>query len=620
MAAPSSPATPMTPVLIHLLRGASDLASIAATHAKLFKSGAASTLSTSNHLLAAYCRCGAMTLARDLFDGMRDRDVVSWTTLMSGYTAAARPREAISLLRGMEFSGVRPNVVTFSTAACACARLADAGLGRQVHARAEVAGRAFDAVVATALVDMYGKAGCVGDARAVFDVMAAPARSAVSWGAMLAVYAQNALGSEAIQLFAKLRTCGTGVAPNHFMLSSVLSACAGAVRLGVGRCVHGTVLRLGHGSNQVVAVALVDMYSKCGRYNYSRKVFDRIERPSVIPYTSIIVAAAKYGLWRSALTLFDDMVKEGVQPNDVSLLGVMHACSHSGLVDTGLQLLCSMQSKYGIAPRPSHYTCAVDMLGRAGRLEEAFELAKEAQIEGNDALLLWNSLLSACRTHKRLDLAIMAGQRVSEFNQDVFMAGQRVSEFNQDVAGGLVVMSNVYASAGQAVKASAVRSNMRLRGIRKNPGCSWIEVKDTPYVFYAGSVSCAGARADDAMGAGARADEVMVLLDELECKMREKGYTGRLGSARVSDGDEDDGEEGKGVMVGVHSEILALGFGLLVVPKGMTIRVMKNLRMCSDCHEVFKLISDIVQREFVVRDLNRFHHFKMGSCSCNDYW
>ncbi|CAD6268314.1 unnamed protein product [Miscanthus lutarioriparius] len=412
MASPSSPAAALKLVLklvlIHLLRGASDLASVATTHAKLVKAGVASPLASCNHLLAAYCSCGAMGRARDLFDGIRDRDVVSWTKLMSGYAAAAaRPRYAMSLLRAMGSSGVRPNAVTFSTAACACARLADAGLGRQVHARAEVAGCVRDTVVATALLDMYGKAGGVEDARAVFDAMAAPARNAVSWGAMLAVYAQNALGDEAIRLFADLRTRGGGVAPNHFMLASVVSAYAGMARLGIGRCVHGAVLRLGYGNNDVISVSLVDMYSKCGCYEYSRKVFDRIKQPSVVTYTSIILAAAKYGRWRCALTLFDEMLDQGVQPNDVTLLGVMHACSHSGLVDTGLQLLRSMQSKYGVAPCPSHYTSAVDMLGRAGRLEAAFELA---QLEGNDALLLWNSLLSACRTHKRLDLATMAGQ------------------------------------------------------------------------------------------------------------------------------------------------------------------------------------------------------------------
>ncbi|OEL31975.1 Pentatricopeptide repeat-containing protein [Dichanthelium oligosanthes] len=525
MAAPSFPTATLTPVLIHLLRGASDLASVAATHAKLLKAGVASTLASSNHLLAAYCRCSAMSRARDLFDRMPDRDVVSWTTLMSGYAASGRPREAVALLRAIDFSGVQPNVVTFSTAVSACAHLADAGLGRQVHSRAKVAGCACDTVVATALVDMYGKAGRIEDARAVFDGMAAPARNDVSWGAMLAVYAQNALGNEAIELFAELRTNGSGVTPNHFMLSSVVSACASVVRLSIGKCVHGTVLRLWHGNNEVIAVALVDMYSKCGCYKYSRKVFNGMEEPSIIPYTSIIVAAAKYGLGRCALTLFNEMVDRGLQPNDVTLLGVMHACSHSGLVDTGLRLLRSMKSKYGVTPCPSHYTCAVDMLGRAGRLEEAFEMAKEAQVEGNEALLLWSSLLSACRTHKRLDLATLAGQRVSEFNQDI--------------AGGLVVMSNAYASAGQTDNAAAVRSSMRQRGIRKDPGCSWIEVKDIPYVFYAGATSCAGARTD----------ELLMLLDELECKMREKGFKGRLGSARVSDAHEDDGDEGRGVMV-----------------------------------------------------------------------
>lgn len=594
-------AATLMPLLIHLLRGASDLASVSATHAKLLKLGAASSVASSNHLLAAYGRCGCTALARHLFDGMRDRNVVSWTALMSGYASAGRPRAAVALLRAMARSGVPPNAFTFSTAASSCARLADAGLGRQVHARAEVAGYACDSVVATVLVDMYGKAGRVGDARAVFDAMPVTARNAVSWASMLSVYAQNALGHDAIQLFAELRTNGEDMAPNHFMLSSVVNACAGVGRLGIGKCIHGMVLRHGHEDNDVVAVALVDMYSKCGIYEYSKKVFDRINQPSVIPYTSIIVATAKYGLGRCALALFSDMVGRGVQPNSVTLLGVLHACSHSGLVDTGLQLLRSMRSEYGIDPCASHYTCAVDMLGRAGQLEAAFKLADEAQVNGNDALMLWSSLLSACRNHKRLDLATMAGQKVSEFTQDV--------------AGALVVMSNAYASAGQADDAAAVWSNMRRRGIRKDPGCSWIEIKDIPYVFYAGVVS----------PAGSRAGEVMLLLNELEGKMREKGYMGRIGSARVLDADEEeDGDhhhqEGRGVMVGVHSELLALGLGLLVIPKGMAIRVMKNLRMCRDCHEAFKVISAIVEREFVVRDLNRFHHFRMGSCSCNDYW
>ncbi|CAM0950107.1 unnamed protein product [Alopecurus aequalis] len=595
MAATSTTAT-LTPLLIHLLRGASDYASVAATHAKLLKVGTAFAVSSCNHIIAAYCRCGTTADANYLFDGMPDRDVVSWTALMSGYSSAGRPRVAVSLLCAMSHSGVPPNAFTFSTAVSACARLADAGLGRKVHARAEVEGYASDAVVATALIDMYGKAGSVEDARAVFDGMASPARNVVSWGSMLSVYAQNALGREAIQLFAEFRTKGNVMAPNHFMLSSVVNACAGIGRLGAGKSLHGTVLRFGHGYNGVIAVALVDMYSKCGFYEYSRKVFDRIEQPSVVCYTSIIVAAAKYGLGRCALTLFSEMIDRNVQPNGVTLLGIMHACSHSGLVDTGLHLLHIMHSKYGISPCASHYTCAVDMLGRAGRLEEAFELANDVQVQGRDALMLWSSLLSACRTHRRLDLATRAGHRVSEFNQDV--------------AGALVVMSNAYTSAGQTDNAAAVWSNMRQQGIRKDPGCSWIEIKDIPYVFYAGLVS----------PAGARADEVMMLLDELEGKMREKGYKGRLGSTRVCDAYEEDGDDGKGVMVGVHSEMLALGFGLLVIPKGMTIRVMKNLRMCWDCHDAFKLISGITEREFVVRDLNRFHHFKMGSCSCTDYW
>lgn len=585
-----------TPYIIRLLRDSCDIVSVSSAHSTLLKSGASSRLSTSNHLINAYVRCRSAPNARKVLDEMPETNVVSWTSLMAGCVDAERSCEAAALFVAMGRRGIPANSFTFATAVNACSRLADLAMGRILHARVEIVGLNSDIVISTALIDMYGKSNFLGDARVVFDRMSE--RNVVSWGSMIAACAQNACGNEALALFREFLGTrpASGLSPNHFMFSSAVNACASVGRLGLGRSTHGAVTRYGHDTNDVIAGALIDMYAKCGFIEYSRKVFNRIGSPSLVPFTAMIVAAAKYGLASYAFKLFDEMQGHGLRPNNVTLLGILHACSHAGRVDAGLKYLKSMQRDYGIEPCVKHYTCAVDMLGRAGRLDEAYGLAKEVKAEGGDALMLWSALLSSSRTHGRVDIADEAGKRIAEFDRDV--------------AGAFVVMSNTYVSVGQLEKAADVWSELRRRGIRKEPGCSWVEIKDVAYVFYAGEIS----------SAGNRGSEVMELLEELEGRMRERGYVGRR-SGWVFDGAGEGGEEeGKRVMVGVHSEKLALGFGLISIPKGVTIRVMKNLRMCRDCHEEFKMISDIVGREFVVRDLNRFHHFKFGYCTCGDYW
>lgn len=505
---------------------------------------------------------------------------------MSGYISVNQPNMAISLLQDMYHHEINPNSYTFCTAINACSRLARFNLGQQIHAQVEIHGLKSDTVICSSLIDMYGKSDGVLHARKIFDQM--KDRNIISWSTMISIYSQNAQGYEAITLFGKFLRVGV---PNQFILSSVVNACASVGRLGLGRSMHCKIIRHGHESNDFISSALIDMYTKCGCFESSKNVFDRIEYRTIVPYTSMIVAAAKYGLARYALDLFDEMLSEGTTPNGVTLLGVLHACSHAGLVDMGLRLLHSMKNEHGVNPSAKHYTCAVDMLGRAGRLEEAYELSKEVHVEGADKLMLWSALLSACRTHKRLDMAAEAMDQLAEFDQDI--------------AGPLVLMSNTYVSAGKWKNAAKVWSKMRRKGIYKDPGCSWVEIKNIVHVFYVGEISSAGSRADN----------VMDLLEELEVKMRERGFVGRS-SEWVEEGEEG----GKRIMVGVHSERLALGFALLNVPSGVTIRVMKNLRMCKDCHDWFKWVSEIVGRVIVVRDLNRFHQFSFGSCTCGDYW
>lgn len=477
----------------------------------------------------------------------------------------------------------RPNNFALATAIAACSRLADVSTGARLHAVVETVGLRADVVVSTALVCLYAKGNRLTDARKVFDRM--DAGNVVSWGAMVSGYAQNGDGHEAVMLFSEF--LGRNLRPNHFMLSSVVSACAGAGRLGLGKSTHAKVVRHWHDDNEVIVGALIDMYAKCGCVEYAKKVFDGIASPSLVTCTSMIVAAAKFGLAELVLDLFDEMVGRGVKPNGVTFLGILHACSHRGLVDVGLEYFDSMSRVYGIVPQAKHYTCVVDMLGRAGRIAEAYELTKSIEAKGDDELMLWSTLLSASRLHKRLDIAAEAGEKLKAFSRDV--------------AGAYVAMSNAHVLAGDWEGGMRVRSEMRRRGIRKERACSWVEAKDVAYVFYAGEVdNCA------------RGAEVMALMKDLEARMEERG--GARPRCLIEEGEE------AGVMVGVHSEMLALGFGLVSLGGGGTIRVMKNLRMCGDCHESFKLISEIVGREIVVRDLNRFHQFRGGSCSCGDYW
>ncbi|KAF9616240.1 hypothetical protein IFM89_029016 [Coptis chinensis] len=200
-----------------------------------------------------------------------------------------------------------------------------------------------------------------------------------------------------------------------------------------------------------------------------------IQNPSVIPYTSMIVGAAKYGQGNLSLDLFQEMLERGIKPNDVTFLGVLHGCNHSGLVNIGLEYLNSMYTKHGIVPDAKHYICTVDMLGRTSRLDEAHQLAKTVRTKAKEVALLWGSLLSAYRTHGRLDITVEAGQRLIDSDQQV--------------TGAYVTMSNTFAKIGKWDNAYKIRSEMERHGIRKEPGCSWIEINDATYIFYAGDLS-----------------------------------------------------------------------------------------------------------------------------------
>lgn len=458
--------------LIQRLQDCNDITSVSFSHTNVLKSGFLNDTFTTNHLINSYVRIRRTNDASQLFEEMREPNVISFTSLMAGFIKVGRPKSALLIFCKMLESWVLPNAFTFATVVNACSMLADLRTGQKIHSHVETFGVQCNLVVCSSLIDMYGKCNNVDDARRVFDGM--DYRNVVSWTSMITAYGQNALGECALQLFREFNGLPLS-SPNHFMLASVINACASLGRLVSGKVAHAAVIRRGHESNDVVASALVDMYAKCGCIGYSDKVFRRIPDPSVIPYTSMIVGAAKYGLGKFSLDIFKEMLDRRIKPNDVTFVGVLHACSHSGLVDDGLEYLHSMHKKHGVVPDTKHYTCVVDMLGRTGRLDEAHQLAKSIQVEPDQGALLWGTLLSASRLYGRVDIAVEASKWLIESNQQV--------------AAAYVTMSNTYAMAGKWENVHSIRYEMKHYGVYKEPGCSWVEIRDSAYVFYAGDVS-----------------------------------------------------------------------------------------------------------------------------------
>ncbi|KAJ4866526.1 Pentatricopeptide repeat-containing protein [Raphanus sativus] len=581
--------------LVHKLSESTHLFLTNSLQSSILKLGFASDTFTINRLINSYVKLRETNTARKLFDEMPEPNVVSWTSVISGFNDTGQPQTALSIFQQMhEDKSVAPNEFTYASVFKACSALAEPRIGKSIHARLEMSGRRSNTVVSSSLLDMYGKCNDVETARRVFDSMIGCGRNVVSWTSMITAYAQNARGHEAVQLFRSFNA--TFERPNQFMLASVISACSSLGRLQWGRVAHGVVTHGGYERNHVVATSLLDMYAKCGSLSCAEKIFWRICCHSVISYTSMIMAKAKHGLGEEALQLFEEMVAKRIKPNYVTLLGVLHACSHSGLVTEGLGYLNSMAEKHGVVPDPRHYTCVVDMLGRFGRVDEAYALAKTIEVGAEQGALLWGALLSAGRLHGRVDI--------------VGEASKRLIQSNQQVTSAYVALSNAYALAGGWEDSESLRLEMKRGGNVKERACSWIEIKDSVYAFHAGDLSC------DESG------EIVRFMKDLEKRMKERGHRGGSSSSMITSSSVfvDVDEEAKEEIVSLHCERLALAFGLIHLPSGPTIRIMNNLRMCRDCHEAFKVISEIVEREIVVRDVNRFHCFKDGFCTCRDFW
>ncbi|OVA04651.1 Pentatricopeptide repeat [Macleaya cordata] len=568
---------------------------------------------TWNAMVAGYAQNGMLDEASKIFHRMPVRNSASWAAMISGFAQKGWSEEALNLLSELHRSGMVPSHSSFTSALFACGNIGSLEMGRQVHTLTVKTGCQFNSYVGNGLISMYAKCrnmedvsqtfntmrvkdtvswnslisalsqnNMLGDACSVFEKM--PKRDVVSWTAMISGYAQAGHGDLAFELF--LDMLASGINPNQSTLTGLLSICASLGATKLGKQIHGLIFKLGLDFDLFISNALISMYFKCGCED-GFWVFEEMPDHDVVSWNAILDGCAHNGFGEEAVKLFEQMKAEGILPNQISFVSVLNACSHAGLVDEGWAYFNSMNRDYGIMPLEGHYACMVDLLGRAGHLYEAEAFIEKMPIEPDS--VVWGALLGACRIHQNAELA----HRVAD----------RLFQLEPQNSGNYILLSNIYASQGMWEQVGEIRKLMRDQGVTKEPGISWIQIKNKLHSFLTGD------KTHD------QTEGIYSTLKEFYRRLKATGYVPDT-SFVLHDVEE---EQKENVLLH-HSEKLAIAYGLLNTPNGTSIQIMKNLRICGDCHTFTKFMTRVTQREIVIRDGKRFHHFRDGSCSCGDYW
>ncbi|WOK98085.1 hypothetical protein Cni_G06795 [Canna indica] len=530
-----------------------------------------------NTLLSCHLLNADLRGARRLFDAMPLRDVASWNTLLSGLARVGAMDEVRQLFSEMP----QKNPVSWNAIVSGFAGAGDMALAEEYFHRAP---QKSDVVLWTAMISGYMDAGNVAKAQELFDAM--PVRNLVSWNAVLAGYVKNNRPEDGLKHFQKMIESAV-VRPNPSTLSSALLGCSNLSALTLGKQIHQLAHKMPLILDSTVGTSLMSMYCKCGDLDDARALFSEIQAKDVVTWNAMISGFAQHGFGTKAIQLFNEMRNDGVDPNGITFVAVLSACNHAGLLELGIQYFESMKKDYHVEPESDHYSCMVDILCRAGSLGKAVDLIRSMPLKPHPAV--FGTLLGACRIHKKLEFA--------EF------AAQRLVELDPQSAEAYVQLANVYASVNRWEDVSRVRKFMKQNGIIKMPGYSWIELKGIFHEFRSGD------------RIHPQLDLIHQKLSEMEKRMKAAGYVPNL-AFDLHDVREDQKEQ----MLMRHSERLAIAFGLINTSHWITLRIFKNLRVCGDCHNAAKFISLIEERDIILRDTTRFHHFSNGSCSCKDYW
>ncbi|XP_059444307.1 pentatricopeptide repeat-containing protein At5g50990 [Corylus avellana] len=438
----------------------------------------------------------------------------------------------------------------------------------------------FDLVSVNIIIESLMKNGESDFAKKVFYKM--PTRDIVTWNSIIGGLVKNVRFQEALRFFREMLS--SNVQPDASTFASIMSGCARFGSLKNAQWVHALVIENKIELNSILSAALVDMYAKCGRIQTAKEVFDSVRRNDVSVWNAIINGLASHGLGSDALALFSKMELENVLPDSITFIGILTACSHCGLVEQGCKYFDLMRNCYSIEPQLQHYGAMVDLLGRAGRLEEAYAIIDSMPMEPD--IVIWRALLSACKTYTKPALGEIAIANISRLR-----------------SGDYVLLSNIYCSLKRWDTAERVREMMKKTGVRKNRGKSWVELVGVIHQFKAGDRS------------HPETEAIYRVLKELIKRVKLEGFT-YVTELVLMDVSEEEKEEN----LNFHSEKLALAYGILKTSPGTEIRIFKNLRICHDCHCWIKVVSIVLNRVIIVRDRTRFHRFEGGLCSCVDYW
>ncbi|KAG2686634.1 hypothetical protein I3843_09G015700 [Carya illinoinensis] len=570
-------------VYISMLLNCRNVFQIRQVHTQVLVIGMLRHLIVANKLLYTYAQHKAMGDAYVLFAGMRERDSVTWNVMIGGLAKAGDYMNCFGIFREVIRCGARPDNYTLPFMIRACRDIVDLQMGRVIHDIGLKCGLEPDHFVCAALVDMYVKCRAMEDARLLFDKM--QNRNLVTWTMMIGAYAEYGNAKESLVLFDRMRD--QDIVPDKVAMLMVVYACAKLGAMHKAIFIHDYICRNKFSLDITLGTAMIDMYAKCGNVDSAKEIFDGMQEKNVVSWSAMIAAYGYHGQGRKALALFPMMLRSGISPNRITYISLLYACSHAGLVEEGLQLFSSMWDDHGVRPDVKHYTCMVDLLGRAGRLDEALKLIENMTVEKDEGL--WGALLGACRIYGHMDLAEKAAESLLKLQPQN--------------PGRYVLLSNIYAKAGRWKDVAKIRNMMMRRRLKKVPGWTWIEVDKIIYQFSVGDKT------------HPQSEEIYGMLQSLSKRLELAGYVPDTNFVL-----HDVEEEVKLGILYTHSEKLAIAFGLFATPEGTPIRITKNLRVCGDCHTFSKMVSAVTQREIIVRDASRFHHFKMGACSCDDYW
>ncbi|EXB93624.1 hypothetical protein L484_018009 [Morus notabilis] len=546
-----------------------------------------SALSFALSKIAAFCALSAVgdiAYARRVFSRIPCPNIFCWNAMIRGCSNVENPsKESIYLFKKLIRKGYPgPNTFTLSFVLKACSILSASHEGWQVHTRVLRSGFGSSPFVQTSLVNMYAKCEEVWDARLVFDEI--PERNLVAWSAMIGGYARVGLVDASFGLFREMQMAG--VVPDQVTMASIVSACTCAGSLYLGRWVHVYAEKKKIEIDLELGTALINMYAKCGWIEKAKAIFRKLSVKDTKAWNSMIVGLALHGLSEEALKAFSMMEEAKVKPDSGTFLGVLFTCGQSSLVSEGRRFWSRMLG-FGTKPSTEHYGCMVDLLCRAGLVEEAHTLVQNMAISPNP--VIWRKLLMGCNKSRMLE----RGELIAE----------RLLELEPLNAENYVLLSSLYASVSQWEKMMLVRAKMKEKRIRPIPACSSIEVNGIIHEFTMGDRSHPEAK------------ELREVLRDISDRIRGVGYKPSIVEIlhQVINEEKENAH-------GEHSVRLAIAYGLWKTKAPAVIRVVNSIRICGDCHEVTKIISKIYEREIIVRDRVWFHKFVNGSCTCKDHW